>query len=393
MRHDGVEVKVTYEGDQLADAMDVLDLDDDSSLTIWFYDDITPGVRSPLLDAGVVIRVRDRGDDSDATVKLRPCRASQLVDPWPTTEATDALEFGVEEDWAGERRVLAASARAPLTPAEVARVRALQPPPAGLLSAQQIDYLADCAPIRVNTAGVAALGPIEANRWKSVDNDGLRDLDVRAERWRVPGLEFLELSIKVKEHENAEAAQRALESTLTALGLPPIRSQDTKTRRVLERLAFALTSGDPPTAAGADLSGVAVFFDIGDTLAAVTVSPGGNSITRLAVHPQVPHLLGTLRDRGARIGIISNRGSIPAADVDEALRDAGLMDFLDPRLIVYGPKDTTLVFEQAAALAGDRTRRVYVGEDAAERTQAARAGYLVTPHPELALAVLAPFPP
>jgi hypothetical protein len=79
--------------------------------------------------------------------------------------------------------------------------------------------------------------------------------------------------------------------------------------------------------------------------------------------------------------------------VDEALRDAGLMGFLDPRLIVYGPKNTTLVFEQAAALAGDRTRRVYVGEDAAERTQAARAGYFVAPHPELVLAVLAPPPP
>jgi phosphoglycolate phosphatase-like HAD superfamily hydrolase len=390
MRHGGVEIKVTYEGDQLARARDVLHLDDDEDLTIWFYDDITPGVRLPLVDAGVVIRARDRGDDSDATVKLRPCRASQLVAPWPDTKATDALDFTIEEDWAGERRVLAASARASLAPADLTRVRARKPPPAGLLSRRQIDYLTDCAPIRLNLDETAALGPIEATRWRAVHNDGLRKLDVRAERWRVPGMEFLELSIKVDRRDDAEAAQQALELALTALGLPPNRRQETKTRRVLERLSGSRANGDSLTAAGADLAGAAVLFDIGDTLAEVTVSPGGGSITQLAVHPQVPAVLRGLRDRGARIGIISNRGSVPAQEVDRALRDAGLMDFVDPQLIVYGPKNTTLAFEQAAALAGDPARRVYVGEDAAERTQAARAGYLVAPHPELALAVLAP---
>jgi hypothetical protein len=74
MRHDGVEVKVTYEGEQLAEVMEALDFDDMSSLTVWFFDDVTAGVRLPLLEAGVVIRLRDRGEDSDATVKLRPCR-------------------------------------------------------------------------------------------------------------------------------------------------------------------------------------------------------------------------------------------------------------------------------------------------------------------------------
>ena len=391
MRHDGVEVKVTYEGAQLARAMEVLDLDDSSSLAVWFYEDVTPGVRLPLLDAGVVIRVRDRGEDSDATVKLRPCRASQLVDPWSTTDSTKALELVVEEDWAGERRVLAASAKAPLTPTEAGEVKPLLPPPTGLLSRRQVDFLTECAPIRVNPSGLAALGPITATRWKTVDNDGLRDLDVRAERWRVAGLEFLELSLKVSDREEAGAAQRALEAALTDLGLPPDRSQDTKTRKVLERLVAALDGEDEPTSAGS--LGAVVFFDVGDTLATVAVSPAGDSISRLDVHPQVPSILRGLRERGVRIGIISDRGSIPAADVDQALGDSGLMELIDPHLVVYGPKHATATFEKAAALVEGSLPRVYVGEDAAERTQATRAGFLVAPHPELALAVLSPPPP
>jgi hypothetical protein len=364
MRHDGVEVKVTYEGEQLAEVMDALDFDDRSSLTVWFFDDVT--------------------------VKLRPCRASQLLDPWPRTESTDAFEFVVEEDWAGERRVLAASTRAPLERDEAARVRASQFLPAGLLTSRQVDYLADCAPIRVNPAGLVALGPIEATRWKKVDHEALTGLKVRAERWRLPGLEFLELSNKVQARGDAAAAQRMLESALTGLGLPPNRGQDTKTRRVLERLAPAPNFDDSPTRAGGSLADAVVFFDIGDTLAGVTVSPAGDAIIQFDVGPGVPAALAALRDAGARIGIISNRGFIPTAAVNQALREAGLMEFIDPGLIVYGPKDTPLVFEQAATLTGDRTRRVYVGEDTAERTRAARAGYLVATHPDHAMAMLTP---
>jgi hypothetical protein len=56
-----------------------------------------------------------------------------------------------------------------------------------------------------------------------------------------------------------------------------------------------------------------VFFDIGDTL--------------------VP----------ARLGIISNRGAIPEANVNQALENAGLFVFFTPNLIFYGPKDSTAI--------------------------------------------------
>jgi bacterial leucyl aminopeptidase len=136
------------------------------------------------------------------------------------------------------------------------------------------------------------------------------------------------------------------------------------------------------------LTGAVVFFDVGNTLAVVAVSPSGDRIDRLAVYPYVPGVLAGLRERGARLGIISNRGAIPAENVNQKLRAAGLWDFFEPELVVYGAKDSPRIFEQSAAQAGTQTRMLFVGEDAAERAQAVQAGFLVAPHPQLALPVL-----
>jgi bacterial leucyl aminopeptidase len=136
------------------------------------------------------------------------------------------------------------------------------------------------------------------------------------------------------------------------------------------------------------LTGAVVFFDIGNTLASVAISPSGDRIDRLAVYPYVPGVLAELRERGARLGIISNRGAIPAEDVNQALQAAGLWDFFQPELVVYGAKDSPRIFEHAAAQAGAPDRILFVGEDAAERAQAVQAGILVAPHPKLALPVL-----
>jgi bacterial leucyl aminopeptidase len=137
-----------------------------------------------------------------------------------------------------------------------------------------------------------------------------------------------------------------------------------------------------------DLMGAVAFFDIGNTLASVAISPSGERIDRLAVYPYVPGVLVDLRERGARLGIISNRGAIPAEEVNQALQLAGLWDFFERGLVVYGAKDSPRIFEQAAAQADTPDRVLFVGEDAAERTQAMQAGFLVAPHPELALSVL-----
>lgn len=130
------------------------------------------------------------------------------------------------------------------------------------------------------------------------------------------------------------------------------------------------------------------FFDIGDTLASVTVAASGDRIERLAVYPYVPAVLEQLRDRGVRLGIISNRGPIPAEDVNRALRDCGLWDFFVPELVTYGRKDSPAIFQRAATAAGPTEQLMFVGEDATERAHARTAGFQVAPHPLLAAALL-----
>ena len=136
------------------------------------------------------------------------------------------------------------------------------------------------------------------------------------------------------------------------------------------------------------LTGALAYFDIGNTLASVTISPDGDRLEHLAVYPSVPGVLGELRDRGVRLGIISDRGPFPAEQVNQALEAADLADFFAPELVIYGPKDSPRIFEEAAAQGGALDRPIFVGEDPAERAHALQAGFLVAPHPLLALPVL-----
>lgn len=138
------------------------------------------------------------------------------------------------------------------------------------------------------------------------------------------------------------------------------------------------------------LADAVAFFDIGNTLAAVSLSPSGEGI-ELAVFPEVPPALGALGDRGVRLGVISDRGAIAAEAVNRALVTAGLWGLLAPELVVYGRKDSPRIFELAAQRAGAPApgrRLLFVGEDAGERAQAQLAGFLVAERPGLALAVL-----
>jgi hypothetical protein len=237
MRVDGVEIKVTVADAQVDHALGVLDLEDESRQAVWFFDDATTGVHLPLLEAGLVLRVRVKDSGrGDVTVKLRPCRASQLAGEWFDRETGDDLELRAEEDWAGARRVLAVSAQADVGASVAGRVRAGAPPPADLLSTDQASYAAACAPLRVDLRGLTALGPIAATRWKKAGGPGLDGMDLRAERWTVRGLDFLELSVRAG-LDDAERRQRDLEDALGALGIAQSPDQETKNRRVLEVLS------------------------------------------------------------------------------------------------------------------------------------------------------------
>jgi len=144
------------------------------------------------------------------------------------------------------------------------------------------------------------------------------------------------------------------------------------------------------------LSSAIAFFDIGNTLASVRVTASGDRIEQISVYPDVPPVLEALRQENVRLGVLSNCGRIPEEEVNDALARAGLLSFFDRGLIIYGPKDSPRLFEQAAArvlqttpgATGALPFLLFVGEDAAERAHARAADFHVAPHPILALPVL-----
>jgi FMN phosphatase YigB (HAD superfamily) len=132
-----------------------------------------------------------------------------------------------------------------------------------------------------------------------------------------------------------------------------------------------------------------VFFDIGDTLGAVELSSTGDRIERVVVLPNVPGVLREMDELGVRLGIISNRGSVPEAEVKRALQECGLLSFFAPPLIIFGPKNSSEIFLQAAELAYCAAQECpFVGENQAERDFATAAGLRVAAAPVEALHAL-----
>jgi hypothetical protein len=240
MRLDGVEIKLTLAGDRVDQAVETLELAPDRpTWQIYFCEDITAAVgpTTPLLNLGVVLRARRRpGEPDDTTIKLRPCRRSQLTGPWPTATKGNGWELEVEADWAGDKRVLAVSMTAD-RPGDVIAAAADGAPVRSLFLDDQLDFLHDCCDARVNLDTLTVLPPVTARRWKQVET-APTGLGVRAERWTVDDLDFLELSV-VADPGDALRRQRALAGFVGSLGLtvPPV--METKTRLVLEHLVEA----------------------------------------------------------------------------------------------------------------------------------------------------------
>jgi hypothetical protein len=126
VRLDGVEIKVSLAGSQVDEGLETLGLGDGGQpRAVSFLEDATVGVELPLLREGIVLRVRQTaGEDDDATVKLRPCRRTQLTQQWVSEEDGDGWRLRVEEDWAATRRSLAVSCVSDLPEGRIAAVRA-----------------------------------------------------------------------------------------------------------------------------------------------------------------------------------------------------------------------------------------------------------------------------
>jgi FMN phosphatase YigB (HAD superfamily) len=146
-----------------------------------------------------------------------------------------------------------------------------------------------------------------------------------------------------------------------------------------------------------ELSGRAVvFFDIGETLGAVQLTPPPPRLQSLHPFPCVVPTLEGLRSREVRIGIISNTGQETAAYLQRVLDAAGLFRFLEADLLIYSSvvglgEDSPEIFALAAKRAGLATlpdRCIYVGEDSLKRAFARQAGMRACPHPSLVNAVL-----
>jgi hypothetical protein len=232
----GVEIKVSFDGQQVVRALDELGLDDDGEPRhIGFLEDTTVGVALPLFYQGIVLRVRQiDDDDDDATVKLRPCRRSQLTGDWLAAKQGDGWKLTVEEDWAGGRRALAASCGSKLPKERIPSVQEGSEPVHRLFSEGQARFLSDCVGTPVNLDALTLLPLVAATRWKKVRVGSVRD--VIAERWVIDGLDFLELSIRSEAVASASPAQEELEREVRALHLQPDNDNRSKTERVLTHL-------------------------------------------------------------------------------------------------------------------------------------------------------------
>ena len=132
-----------------------------------------------------------------------------------------------------------------------------------------------------------------------------------------------------------------------------------------------------------------IFFDIGQTLATARLDAHGRLIG-FTVLPGVREALEGLRERSLRMGIISDRGGIPAETVTHELDRAGLLDFFDLQLIVFGKKNSPAPFTTAAEAADvPASECFFVGENNEERAHALTAGFAkAIPDPALVLDVL-----
>ena len=164
---DAIEIKVNIGGD-VEHALTVLGLNGGKQREVWFLDDLTEGARPPLplMNAGIILRLRQRENGKeDSTVKLRPCRRSQLIGPWHASPSGDP-EYRIEGDWSGTRHVLPASCVADPEPGTIDHVINGYSPVADAFTRAQRDFLAECAEIRVALSGVTALGPIAPGNGK-----------------------------------------------------------------------------------------------------------------------------------------------------------------------------------------------------------------------------------
>jgi hypothetical protein len=224
---DQYEIKLNVTAPDVEKAMQVFGIEPHKGKgrRIWFGEVLTgddgPGAL-PLLERGVILRVRAKKNSGDVTLKLRGPDGCLDAEAWRAR--TGGLDAKIEGDWSG-RRLVSASLDSDLTVAGRAAVD--QPDPA-------LDRLVSPAQQRLATEllvplrEVTLLGPVAATKWEP-DHDG----DVAAELWEVDELRFLEISVVTK--DDPEGAQERLRKRAAGAGLA-VDEGEPKTTTVLRHL-------------------------------------------------------------------------------------------------------------------------------------------------------------
>jgi hypothetical protein len=143
--HCGLRVHLRVQ--QLESHISTLALTGGVRWSILSCEDVTAGAAAtPLLDLGVILRARRKSDaKGDSTVKLRPCRWSQLDGQYFVNADDGVTELKVEPDWAGSGRQLAASMTAKWSDGRMSKVQTGDEPPAYLFTDRGNGSSSPCA--------------------------------------------------------------------------------------------------------------------------------------------------------------------------------------------------------------------------------------------------------
>jgi hypothetical protein len=146
MRPKSVELQVPLAGPQVVQVT-ALDPVNGDEWAIVFCTDITTGAdaTAALLELGMVLPTRDKGGGGrgDSSVRIRPCRWSQLNDDFFVNRKDGASELRIEADWAAPSRTLAASLTTVWDDDGISAVRAGNHQPRDLFDARQQWSLAE----------------------------------------------------------------------------------------------------------------------------------------------------------------------------------------------------------------------------------------------------------
>ena len=239
-----VELKVSHKGD-VDHALGKLGIEKDKakSRTIWFFEGVDPDgspKELPLLNRGIILRVRGKPDESDgeSTLKLRgregcldPARWRHRIEKL----GVDPEDAKIEGDWAADRRQVAASLDSKFEEGLDELVAGQPGQLRRLLSKKQVELAHE---LLVGLDGLIALGPIDARKWDAevVKLGDRLEVEVEAEAWEIDaGLRFLELSTRVPIANGPDTLQW-LRGVVEGTGLS-IDDDESKTQAALQHFA------------------------------------------------------------------------------------------------------------------------------------------------------------